>query len=133
MAPPPGFTVTCAEGMPILRAHRVPLEVVLTNLIGNAVLHHDRAEGRIEIGMTLADGLAEFSVADDGPGIAPRFHERVFAVFQTLVSRDRVESSGIGLAIVRKHVELAGGRIRIESAPPARGCRFVFTWREAAP
>jgi signal transduction histidine kinase len=74
----------------------------------------------------------EFRVSDDGPGIAPEFHERIFLIFQTLASRDDVESSGIGLAIVKKKVQTHGGQIWVESAPPARGTTFVFTWKEAA-
>ena len=74
--------------------------------------------------------VAEFRVSDDGPGIPPQFHDRVFEIFQTLRSRDEVDSSGIGLSIVKKEVENHGGRIWIESAPPARGTTFVFTWRQ---
>lgn len=133
LAPPPGFVVACDGNPPRLRAHRAPLQVVLKNLIGNALKHHDRAEGHVSVTMRLADGVAEFRVADDGPGIAPRFHERVFVIFETLASRDDVESSGIGLAIVRRQVRSNGGDIRIESEPSARGTNFVFTWREVTP
>jgi signal transduction histidine kinase len=76
--------------------------------------------------------MTEFRVSDDGPGISAEFHERIFLIFQTLASRDDVESSGIGLAIVKKKVQNHGGRIWVESAPPARGTAFVFTWKEAA-
>ncbi len=74
--------------------------------------------------------MAEIRVSDDGPGIPPRFHDRIFAIFQTLASRDEVETSGIGLAIVKKMVQGNGGKIWIESAPPVRGTTFVFTWKE---
>jgi light-regulated signal transduction histidine kinase (bacteriophytochrome) len=130
--PPAGFAVECVGEMPVLHTERVPLEVVLRNLINNGIMHHDRASGRIEVAMRLAGGVAEFRVSDDGPGIAPRFHERIFHIFQTLNSRDDRESSGIGLAIVRKKVQIRGGDIRIESAPPIRGSTFVFAWKETA-
>ena len=133
LAPPPGFVVACEGDMPLLRTHRMPIEVVLTNLISNGLKHHDRDEGRITVTMQLADGVAEFRVRDDGPGIAPRFHDRIFVIFQTLASRDDVESSGIGLAIAKKRVQAHGGRIWVVSAPPARGSTFVFTWNEAIP
>jgi light-regulated signal transduction histidine kinase (bacteriophytochrome) len=132
LAPPSGFVVACKGRMPVLRTHRAPIRVVLENLIGNALKHHDRAEGRITVAARMLEGMAEFRVSDDGPGISPWFHDRIFMIFETLASREDVESSGIGLAIVKKKVEGHGGRIRVESAPPARGCSFVFTWQEAA-
>jgi PAS domain S-box-containing protein len=131
LAPPPGFTVACEGALPVLRTHRTPLRVVLENLISNALKHHDRGEGRITVAMHLADGVAKFRVSDDGPGIPERFHDRIFVIFQTLASRDDVEASGIGLAIVKKKVQGHGGQIHVESAPPARGASFVFTWCEA--
>jgi signal transduction histidine kinase len=132
LAPQPGFIVACEGTMPKLRTYRRPIRVVLENLIGNGLMHHDRAEGRISVAMQRVDGVAEFRVSDDGPGIPKQFHNRIFAIFQTLASRDDVESSGIGLAIVNKEVQARGGRISVESAPPQRGTTFVFTWPEAA-
>ncbi|WP_288391865.1 ATP-binding protein [uncultured Herbaspirillum sp.] len=98
--------------------------------MSNAVKHHDRPQGTITVAVRrLADDLAEFTVADDGPGIDPTFHQRVFQMFQTLRPRDEVEGSGIGLALVKKLVENAGGKISLLSnAPIQRGCTFMFTW-----
>jgi PAS domain S-box-containing protein len=131
LAPPAGFVVACEGGRMLLRTHRAPLRAVLENLIGNAIKHHDRAVGRIGVAMAVADGVAEFRVSDDGPGIPPRFHDRIFGLFQTLGRGDDHGSGGIGLAIVRKRVQDSGGGIRVESGPPARGTTFVFTWPEA--
>jgi len=128
--PPPGFVVVCEGTMPTIRVMRTPLRVVLDNLIANSLKHHDRAEGRVTIAMRRADGLVEIRVSDDGPGIPAQFHDRVFEIFQTLASRDRVESSGMGLAIVKKMIEVHGGRVWIESAPPERGTTVAFTWKE---
>jgi PAS domain S-box-containing protein len=133
LAPPPDFIVTCEGTVPVIRTHRVSIQVVLENLIGNALKHHDRTQGRVTVSARPVDGAMEFRVSDDGPGIAPEFHERIFLIFQTLASRDDVESTGIGLAIVKKKVQSHGGRIWVESAPPARGTTFVFTWKESAP
>ena len=105
--------------------------MVLENLIGNALKHHDRSEGRITVSMRQIEGEMELLVADDGPGIEPQFHDRIFAIFQTLACCDDTESTGIGLAIVKKKVLAHGGRIWIESAPPVRGSTFAFTWKEA--
>ncbi len=131
LAPPPGFDVVWDGEVSVLRTRRMAIQVVLENLIANALKHHDRTEGRITVAMRLVDGVAEFRVSDDGPGIPKRFHDRVFVIFQTLECRDDVETSGIGLAIVKRKVEGHGGHIRIESAPPARGTSFVFTWKQA--
>ena len=130
LSPRPGFVVECVGPMPLLRAHRTPILAVLQNLISNSLKHHDRDEGRVTVAMRLENGVAEFRVSDDGPGIPARFHDRIFVIFQTLASRDDVDTSGIGLAIVKKRVESHGGRIRVESAPPARGTTIVFTWQE---
>ena len=132
LAPPPGFVVACEGKMVPIRTHRTPLQLVLENLISNGLKHHDRTEGRITVAMRVVDGMAEFRVSDDGPGIPPRFHDRIFVIFQTLASHDDVEASGIGLAIVKKQVQNHGGQVRVESAPSARGTTFVFTWKEAA-
>lgn len=132
LGPPPGFVVACEGTMPVIRTHRVPIQRVLENLISNGLKHHDRAEGRITVQARSVDEATEFRVTDDGPGIPPQFHDRIFLMFQTLASRDDVESSGIGLTIVKKKVQTHGGRIWVESAPPARGTSFIFTWKEAA-
>jgi DNA-binding response OmpR family regulator len=130
LAPPPGFVVACDGNNVVLRTDCTSIRVVLENLIGNALKHHDRDEGRITVSARLDDGVAEFRISDDGPGIPPQFHDRIFVIFQTLVGRDELESSGIGLAVVKKKVEGQGGRVWVESAPPARGAIFAFTWKE---
>jgi PAS domain S-box-containing protein len=130
LSPPPGFAITCAGPMTPLYTHRASIMVVLQNLIANGIKHHDHDAGHIAVSMRREGGVAEFRVTDDGPGISPRFHDRIFVIFQTLASRDDVESSGIGLSIVKKRIEGHGGRIWVESAPPERGSAFVFTWKE---
>ncbi|HEX3992825.1 MAG TPA: ATP-binding protein [Acetobacteraceae bacterium] len=132
LAPPPGFVVACEGTLPMIRTHRVPIQVVLENLISNGLKHHDRTGGRITVRARMVNGMTEFRVTDDGPGIPPQFHDRIFLMFQTLASRDDVESSGIGLTIVKKKVQTHGGRIWVESNPPERGTTFVFTWKEDA-
>jgi light-regulated signal transduction histidine kinase (bacteriophytochrome) len=131
LVPPPDFIVTTEGGAVMLRTERVALQVVLENLISNAIKHHDRGCGCITVAARRLPDGAEIRVTDDGPGIPPQFHERVFGIFQTLKSRDEIESSGIGLAIVKRKIEVHGGRIWVESAPPARGTSFVFTWKDS--
>ena len=128
LAVPPGFTVEVAANLPELVGRRVPLEQVFRNLLANAIKHHDRAEGRLRVSAsTPRPGWVEFVVTDDGPGIAPEFHERVFQLFQTLKPRDRVEGSGMGLALVRRLVNRQGGEVWIGAAE-ARGSAIHFTW-----
>jgi signal transduction histidine kinase len=128
VAPPTGFSIQVDGELPVIEAERAPLETVFRNLIGNAIKHHDRVhEGNVRICARVVDGFLEFTVADDGPGIAPEFHQRIFEIFQTLLPRDQVEGSGIGLAIVKKSVESRGGTIAVSSAP-GDGTTFRFTW-----
>ena len=80
--PSPGFVIACNGPMPVIRTGHMPLQVVLKNLIENGLKHHDRAEVHITVTMRLADGVGEFRVSDDGPGILPQFHDRIFDMFQ---------------------------------------------------
>ncbi len=124
--PPPGFEIHTALDLPELWAPRVPLEQIFRNLIDNAIKHHDRERGRIEIGWADRGETFEFSVSDDGPGIPAEHHERVFRMFTTLRPRDAVEGSGMGLAVIEKLIEAAGGSIEVESV--GRGSTFRFSW-----
>ncbi|WP_437622702.1 PAS domain-containing protein [Sorangium sp. So ce1151] len=124
---PPGASIEIAAGMPALFTERVPLEQVFMNLIGNALKYADRPDARVEVrGRDLGD-LWEFSVKDNGPGIAPQFHQKVWEIFQTLNPRDNIEGTGIGLSIVQKIVLSKGGRAWVESDKGA-GATFFFTW-----
>ncbi|WP_438026317.1 sensor histidine kinase [Sorangium sp. So ce233] len=124
---PEGASIEIAAGMPTLFTERVPLEQVFLNLIGNALKYADRPDARVEVrGRDLGD-LWEFSVKDNGPGIAPQYHQKVWEIFQTLNPRDNVEGTGIGLSIVQKIVLSKGGRAWVESEKGA-GATFFFTW-----
>jgi signal transduction histidine kinase len=130
IAPPAGFVVRYDGDVATMKTARPPLEHVLQNLISNAIKHHDKDKGEVVINAGAVSGVIEFCVSDDGPGIAPEFHKRVFTIFQTLRARDDSEASGVGLSIVQKTVERVGGRVWIDSAPPLRGTKFLFTWPE---
>jgi signal transduction histidine kinase len=127
LSPPPGFTFQVQPNMPALMTYRTPLELVLKNLIENAIKHHHQATGQIQVSAVEQEGLIEFSVSDDGPGIDPMFHERIFQLFQTLQPRDKSEGSGAGLAIAKRAVESRGGAITVISAE-GQGSIFRFTW-----
>jgi PAS domain S-box-containing protein len=132
LAPPAGVEVTVDGPLPTVIGERVRLQQVFQNLMGNALKHLDKAEGRIRVACADDGDHWRFSVSDDGPGIEPRHHERIFQLFQVLTPRDRKESTGVGLALVRKIVELHGGRIWLESAP-GKGATFFFTLPKAGP
>lgn len=127
LAPPPHFTFTIAPNMPTLLTERLPLEQVFTNLIGNAIKHNPQMDGQVTISVQNLEDFYEFAVADNGLGIAPHYHEKVFVMFQTLEARDKVENTGVGLAIVKKIIENQGGSIHVESQI-GEGAKFYFTW-----
>jgi len=130
IAPRPGFTIACRGDLPEIHTHKASLEQVLRNLIGNGLKHHDRDTGTVCVSAREIGDKVEFRVEDDGPGVPKAYHERIFQMFQTLKSRDEMEGSGMGLAIVKKSVEVHAGKISVESAPPGRGTAFVFTWEK---
>jgi signal transduction histidine kinase len=127
LSPPKGFIIEIPEYLPVIRAVRVELQQVFSNLISNAIKYHHRPEGRIRILYHDTPDFHVFSVADDGPGIHPDYHARIFVIFQTLQERDAVESTGVGLAIVKKIVERQGGTISV-SSQPGEGATFTFSW-----
>ncbi len=124
---PQGFMVKVSPKFAKIRVNRMPLQQILMNLIGNAIKHHHKKEGRIELTVEDCGGRYAFAVKDDGPGIAPCFHGQIFEMFQTLRPRDQVEGSGMGLAMVRKNIEVFGGTLALESSV-GQGSTFRFTW-----
>jgi PAS domain S-box-containing protein len=125
--PPSTFQIDIAPDMPVLQGRRLFLQEVFLNLIENAVNHHVTKVGTVKISVEDQDDRYEFAIADDGQGIDPRFHNKIYTIFQTLQSRDTHESPGVGLAIVRKIVEIEGGTIHLDSAV-GKGATFRFTW-----
>ena len=128
---PNGFTINVSPNFAAIRVPRMPLQQILLNLIGNAIKHHDKQQGCIDVTVEDAGPHYAFAVRDDGPGIPARFHKQIFEMFQTLRPRDRVEGSGMGLAMVRKNIEVFGGTIQLDSAEGA-GSTFRFTWPKRA-
>ena len=127
LAAPESAEIVIHEGLPKLHTNRVQLQQVLMNLIGNAIKYNASRALTVDVSARRERNRWEFSVADNGIGIAPEFHERIWGLFQTLERRDKVESTGIGLSVVRKIVEANGGRAAVESRPGG-GTIFRFTW-----
>jgi PAS domain S-box-containing protein len=119
-------TVT-SDKLPNLRVHRTHLVQILQNLVSNSLKYHTPGQPPLihVTSVSSADGMAELLVQDNGIGIEPEYHDRIFGVFKRLHSR-RVPGTGIGLAICKKIVNYYGGAIRVESAPGA-GSTFRFT------
>ena len=127
LAPPSGFEVKVYPGMPTFVTERLPLQQVFANLISNAIKHNRGESGHVKISVKELNDFYEFFVTDNGPGIAPQYHDKVFVIFQTLEARDKVENTGIGLSLVKKIVEGEGGSVSLESAE-GEGATFGFTW-----
>jgi PAS domain S-box-containing protein len=125
--PPPTFKIQIEAPMPTLNTKRLLLSQVFANLIGNAIKHCDRPDCSLNISVQVKAEEYEFALKDDGPGIAPEHHDKVFTIFQTLNARHDTDSTGIGLSIVRKIVEAEGGTIRLASQVGV-GTTFYFTW-----
>lgn len=129
VALPDGFHILIGPDMPVIKTERIRLKQVFANLIGNAVNHHNRPDGQIVVTVARTDGGFAFSVADNGPGIAPEYHRKIFEMFQTLQPCATLKNTGIGLALVKKIVENQGGQIELLSAA-GQGAKFIFTWPE---
>jgi len=129
LSPNTGFKIAYAKSLPIISTKRILLTQVLSNLISNAIKHHDRDEGQIEITIQSDDAHYQFAIADDEPGVAESERERIFEIFQTLKNNTSNTNTGIGLALVKKIIEEEGGKLWLEENTP-RGCRFNFIWRK---
>ncbi len=131
VSPPEGVEVRIDPHLPVLRSPRAPLEQVFLNLVSNAVKHADEAEPVVSVRVSDEGAdLVEFSVSDNGRGIDPAYHEKIFTIFQTLRPADEEEGTGIGLAVVEKLVERYGGDVWVESEEGA-GATFRFLWPRA--
>lgn len=123
---PRNMTVDVKD-LPDVVGEKMKLEQVFTNLISNAVKYTQHDTGLITISCKKDDHFYLFSVKDNGIGIDPQFHEKIFDLFQTLRKENEKESTGIGLAIVRKIIEEQGGQISVVSTL-GLGAEFRFTW-----
>ncbi|WP_258097427.1 sensor histidine kinase [Marinoscillum pacificum] len=124
--PPEQFSVTADEEFKNMLFHRMPVYQILYNLINNAIKHHHVDNGKISITVSSDKGRKVCKVTDDGPGIEERYFDKIFQVFQTLKPRDQVEGSGMGLSIIKKHVESYKGEVGVNSVL-GEGTTFWFT------
>ncbi len=127
LAPPASVSLRIIDPIPTVTAPRTMLLQVFANLVSNAIKYNDKPQGLIQIYCTSKEQYYEFVVEDNGPGIPPESHETIFIIFHTLQSRDKFESTGIGLTIVKRILEENGGKIWVESEP-GKGSKFKFLW-----
>jgi len=116
------------KGLPVLITERIRLQQVFSNLIGNAVKYQGGKErGSIVISCKEARVHYQFTITDNGVGIEPEYHKKIFGLFQTLREKNQSESTGIGLSIVKKIIEDRKGQIWLRSEK-GKGTSFFFTW-----
>jgi light-regulated signal transduction histidine kinase (bacteriophytochrome) len=125
--PSSNIKINIQPHLPSIECEETKLHQVLGNLISNAIKYMDKPFGKINICYLDLEGMCQISIEDNGPGIEKEYHNRIFVIFQTLFARDEVESTGIGLSIVKKIIEDQGGKIWVESEL-GKGSKFIFTW-----
>lgn len=128
----PGLKIEVENELPAIHTERLPLLIIFSNLIGNASKYHNKPNGVIKIYHKNHPTFMEFFVEDNGPGIKPNHQEKIFQIFQTLQERDSFESTGVGLAIVKKILSSRKETINIASKP-GQGSVFSFTWSKSNP
>jgi len=124
--PPASFKVHVQENMPTLSIEKIAIEQIFSNFISNAIKYNSNPNPEVWITHEDHGDKHHFAVTDNGPGIPEEFSEKVFVIFQTLQARDVIESTGVGLAIVKKIVEEKGGTVWVQNLPP-KGASFQFT------
>jgi PAS domain S-box-containing protein len=126
LAPPANISITVENELPTIECEPTRIGQVFQNLLSNAIKYMNKPQGQIKVRCVEEGEFWKFSVADNGPGIEEKHFEKIFQIFQTLSPRDDFESTGIGLTITKKIVELYGGRIWVESKV-SEGSTFFFT------
>jgi PAS domain S-box-containing protein len=126
VAAPENITITVENELPTIECEQTRIMQVFQNLLSNAVKYMDKPQGLIKVGCAEEGAFWKFNVTDNGPGIEEKDFERIFKIFQTVKPRSEFESTGIGLSVVKKIVELYGGKIWVESKV-GQGSTFFFT------
>jgi len=124
---PESITFKINDKLPIVKGDKFRLQQLFQNLVDNAIKYNDKAKGIIEIGTFSKKGFHGFYIRDNGKGIETKYHEKIFQTFQKL--DNTINTTGIGLSIVKKIVTFYGGSIRIESKPK-KGSTFYFTLKK---
>ena len=126
IGPADGIEIKIERELPAIICERTRIGQVFQNLIGNAVKYMDKAAGLVSVGCAREGDFWKFNVTDNGPGIEKENFERIFQIFQTLSPQKTDDSTGIGLTVAKKIVEMYGGKIWVESEA-GKGSTFFFT------
>lgn len=126
VCPPDNIKVVVEKELPAIKYERTRIIQVFQNLISNAVKYMDKPEGLVKIDFNDEGGWWVFSVSDNGPGIDEKYFDKIFQIFQSVSQQEGFESTGIGLTVTKKIIELYGGKIWLESNP-GQGCTFFFS------
>lgn len=124
--PPSNVQIEITHTLPTVHSIKISLQQIIQNILSNAIKYNDKAIMKIWVNFQEEEQTYIFSFKDNGPGIPLAYHEKIFEIFQTLQPRDRVESTGVGLSIVKKNIESLGGRIWLESEE-GQGATFFFS------
>lgn len=114
--------------LPTIYSNVIRIQQVIQNVISNSIKYNDKEVCKIDVSSKAISDFYEITLADNGPGISEKDREKVFGIFQTLQSRDTIESTGVGLSIVKKIIEDTGGKVWFDSNDEKEGAKFVFTW-----
>jgi signal transduction histidine kinase len=126
LSPPENISVILIDKLPVVICDSTRITQVFQNLISNAIKYMDKPKGEIKIGCVSQKNFWKFTVNDNGPGIEEKDFDKIFQLFQTLQANKNVDSTGVGLSIVKKIVEDHGGKIGIVSELH-QGSTFWFT------
>ncbi len=129
LAPPENIQIEITSTLPIISAETTRIKQIFQNLLSNAIKFIDKPEGKIIINCTEDNIYWQFSIVDNGLGIEAKYFTKIFQIFQKLSNDDNSDSTGIGLSLVKKIVELYGGTVWIESEV-GQGSKFYFTLKK---
>lgn len=123
----PNVSLTTKGKLPAINGDKIQLSQVVSNLISNAVKYNDKESREVSVSSIEKAESYEITFKDNGPGIIPKYHQKIFEVFQTLEQKDSYESTGIGLAIVKKIIEKHEGNIHVAS-DGTLGTKFIISY-----
>ncbi|MCX5724697.1 MAG: ATP-binding protein [Nitrospirae bacterium] len=126
LAPPPHIAIQIATPFPSISMEPFKAQQIFQNLLSNAIKFMDKPAGQILMGCVREGPSCHVTISDNGPGIESKYFDKIFELFQTLNRRDALESTGVGLSIVKKILELEHQKIWVESTPGI-GTTFHFT------